>query len=182
MLASKCAALWRKNFEERGFSPENFNPETGERSGAALTVEGVSHPMSCDHQSWSMLLPFLGVKELIDMEIWTAPDALRFGSLSPTVSSVENYPWHGHFWKVVSGGGSLALHRDGQLIFQAVGGGGAAGVYAAGGKDTGQRPKESGPAGALITAVCRPECEAGVRAISDLASRDGSGRGNSGEG
>ena len=122
LLAAKSVALWRKNFEEKGFAPENFNPETGEISDWIVTLDGEPHPMALNHQSWSMLLPFLGIKELIDMEIWTDPDALRFGSLSPTVSSVENYPWHGHAWKVVSGGGSLTLHRDGQRLFEAAGG------------------------------------------------------------
>ena len=121
VLAAKCVALWRKNWEERGLCPENYHPETG---GITEPAEGPlgPHPTSNARQSWSMLLPLLGVKELIDIETWDEPDSLRFGTETTESSSVRNWLWRGHRLDVRQAEGSLELHCDGRRIFRADGG------------------------------------------------------------
>jgi hypothetical protein len=122
-LAAKSVALWRKNWVEHGIAPENYNPETGERSGFSTRLDGTLHSMSCRHQSWSMLLPFLGTRELIDIDLWHEVGSLRFGSPGTHVSTLRNYPWRGHRLDVASGPNLLTLERDGHRVFTAEGGG-----------------------------------------------------------
>lgn len=121
-LATKCVALWRRNWEEFGICPENYHPVTGRITEPAHGPLG-PHPTSNARQSWSMLLPFVGIKELIDLEIWDDdPGSLRFGADTTETSSVRNWLWRGHRLDVQQDNCSLSLHRDGDKIFHATGG------------------------------------------------------------
>lgn len=111
-LAERSAELWWTSWSEHGESPENFDPETGRRT-----------PMSSAHQSWSMLLPLIGVKELFDIEWWRDDlDAIRFGSWSNAANAIENVPFQGHLYAVHCGAGRTELWRDGSCLFRAEGG------------------------------------------------------------
>jgi hypothetical protein len=109
--AKKCMNIWWKNWESRGWCPENHNPETGMRS-----------EMAHSHYIWGNLMPLIGIKELIDVEPWGPPGVLRFGSMSKEASSVHNWQWLGHRYDVVITNCTTSLHRDGKLRFKAEGG------------------------------------------------------------
>ena len=78
-LAEKSTALWWKTWKEKGWACENYYPNNGERS-----------KMAQEHQSWAMLLPLIGVKEMIDVEWWNGPKSIRFGTMSPTNNEISN--------------------------------------------------------------------------------------------
>lgn len=124
-LAERCVALWRENWEPHGIAPENFHPETGGLVGDGIRPDGTSHAMSHAHQSWSMLLPYLGVKEFIDVEMWGEPDTLRFGAETATErSKLRNYRWRGASLDVWCGPEGFGLSRNGRVILAATGGAG----------------------------------------------------------
>jgi hypothetical protein len=109
-FAEKSVKLWLKNWNEHQWACENYNPLTGGRGG-------VSHV----HYNWSMLLPLTGLQELIDIEPWGAPDAIRFGTLSTQANSIMNVSIHGHRYDVVCADQETILRQDGRTIFQAQG-------------------------------------------------------------
>ncbi|MFA6135003.1 MAG: hypothetical protein WC869_13390 [Phycisphaerae bacterium] len=111
-LAAKSVDLWWGNWTAHGWSSENYDPRTGERSKM----------WSHKHQSWSMLLPLLGLKELIDVEWWDAAEAIRFGSMSNEGSAVRNCRVRGRSCDVSIGEGRTQMRRDDGVTFLAVGG------------------------------------------------------------
>ena len=110
-LATKSAAMWLENWRDGNKTCENYDPQTGGRTECASKA-----------QSWAMLLPLMGIQELIDVEPWDDSDGLRFGTLAKQPSRLSNLRLQGHAYDVVSGGGLTQLTRDGQLVFEARGG------------------------------------------------------------
>jgi hypothetical protein len=110
-LALKSVSLWGRNWDANGWACENYDPETGERT-----------MMSHTHQSWAMLLPLMGVKELIDIEWWNHPAALRFGSLAEGNHEVRRVPMNRHLMDFKQGNGRLELKIDQNPILRIDGG------------------------------------------------------------
>jgi len=104
-FAEKTVGMWHDNWLLTGGFPENYNPETGKRS-----------EMAHKHQTWSTLLTMIGVKELIDVEIWSDPDALRFGTLSKGDNAIHNYQHRGHSYDLTITVGGMTVKRDGQRL------------------------------------------------------------------
>jgi hypothetical protein len=100
-LAQKSVSLWGKSWDEKGWACENYNPETGERT-----------PMSHSHQSWAMLLPLIGIKELLDVEWWTLSKTLRLGTLQPGAHELTNLPIRGHRYSLRQRDDQLELWID----------------------------------------------------------------------
>ena len=57
-----------------------------------------------------------GVKELIDVEIWSDPDALRFGTMLKGANAIYNYRHRGHSYDLEITAGGMTVKRDGQLL------------------------------------------------------------------
>ncbi len=110
-LAAKSAAMWLENWRDGNQTCENYHPQTGRRTAYASRA-----------QSWSMLLPLMGVEEMIDIEPWDQGHGLRFGTLAKQPSRLTNICLQGHAYDVASGGGLTRLTRDGQVVFEARGG------------------------------------------------------------
>ena len=106
-LAVKSVALWAKTWEAKGWSCENYNPETGDRTS-----------MSQAHQSWAMLFPLMGVKELVDVEWWNSSVTLRFGSLAPGPQEIKRIPIRGHLYNVKQNGNHLEVWIDQKPVFK----------------------------------------------------------------
>ena len=109
-LATKSTTMWLENWRDGNQTCENYHPQTGRLTAHASRA-----------QSWSMLLPLMGVQELIDIEPWAAGEGLRFGTLACQPSRLSNVRLQGHVYDVASGGGMTRLTRDGQVIFEARG-------------------------------------------------------------
>lgn len=110
-LALKSVSLWGRTWDDKGWACENYDPETGERT-----------KMSHTHQSWSMLLPLMGVKELIDIEWWNQPATLRFGSLAEGKHELKNLTVLGHLYDLKQDHGRLELRVDQKPIIHVDGG------------------------------------------------------------
>jgi len=110
-LATKSAAMWLESWRDGNQTCENYHPQTGRRTACASRA-----------QSWSMLLPLMGVEEMIDIEPWAEGQGLRFGTLAKQPSRLSNVRLQGHVYGVASGGGLTRLTRDGQVVFEACGG------------------------------------------------------------
>jgi len=103
--ARKSVKMWHDNWLVTGGFPENYHPETGKRS-----------EMAHKHQTWTTLFTMAGVKELIDVEIWSNPDALRFGTMSDGDNAIYNYPHRGHIYDLEMTSAGMSVKRDGQLL------------------------------------------------------------------
>ena len=103
--ARKSVKMWHDNWLVTGGFPENYNPVTGKRS-----------KMAHKHQTWSTLFTMVGVKELIDVEIWSNPDALRFGTMSKGDNSIYNYQHRGHSYDLEITAGGMMIKRDKKLL------------------------------------------------------------------
>ncbi len=103
--ARKSVKMWHDNWLVTGGFPENYNPETGKRS-----------EMAHKHQTWTTLFTMAGVKELIDVEIWSDPDALRFGTMLKGDNAIYNYRHRGHSYDLEITAGGMTVKRDGQLL------------------------------------------------------------------
>ena len=68
--------------------------------------------MAHAHQSWAMLLPLIGLKELIDVEWWNDHPSLRLGSLAPGIHEIKRLPIRGHLYDVRQDDTSLVLEID----------------------------------------------------------------------
>lgn len=69
-FAKKSTTMWQKTWEKYNWACENYHPETGERS-----------EMSYKHYNWSMLLPLMGIEEMLDVEAWNDVNGIRFGNI-----------------------------------------------------------------------------------------------------
>jgi hypothetical protein len=72
--------------------------------------------MAHKHQTWTTLFTMVGVKELIDVEIWSDPNALRFGTFSKGDNAIYNYMHRGHSYDLVIKDGKMTVKRDRQLL------------------------------------------------------------------
>ncbi len=104
-FAEKSVTMWHQNWLVTGGFPENYNPETGKRS-----------PMAHKHQTWTTLLTMIGVKELIDVEIWSDPEALRFGTLAKGDNAIYKYRHRGHSYDLEITSAGMTVKRDKQLL------------------------------------------------------------------
>jgi len=104
-FAEKSVKMWCDNWLVTGGFPENYNPETGKCS-----------PMAHKHQTWTTLLTMIGVKELIDVEVWSNPDTLRFGTLSKGDNAIYNYPHRGHNYDLEITSAGMTVKRDKKLL------------------------------------------------------------------
>jgi len=59
-----------------------------------------------------------GVKELIDVEIWSDPDALRFGTMLKGANAIYNYRHRGHSYDLEITAGGMSVKRDGRLLLR----------------------------------------------------------------
>lgn len=110
-LALKSVSLWGRTWDANGWACENYDPETGKRT-----------EMSHTHQSWAMLLPLMGVKELIDIEWWNQPATLRFGSLTQGSHELRNLRVQGHLYDLKQDQGRLELRVDQKPVIHVDGG------------------------------------------------------------
>lgn len=109
-FAQKSIALWYKSFFAKGWSCENYNPESGERT-----------QVSSQHQSWSQLMPLMGIIELVDSEPWQK-DAIMFGTLLKGENTLNNLTINDYKYSVVVNDQFTELYKDGILIFRGEGG------------------------------------------------------------
>jgi len=107
-FAAKTVTLWYENWIETGGFPENFNPQTGRKSE-------IAHK----HQAWSVLFPMLGVKELIDVEIWSDLNTIRFGTLAEGKNELYNYAFRSHQYDLTIDPTQMILKRNNKPIFKA---------------------------------------------------------------
>lgn len=103
--AEKSVKMWHDNWLITGGFPENYHPETGKRS-----------EMAHKHQTWTTLFTMVGVKELIDVEIWSDPNALRFGTMSQGDNAIYNYHHRGHRYDLDISAGGMTIKRDGKPL------------------------------------------------------------------
>ncbi len=108
-FAQKSVELWHRTWEKTGWCCENYDPETGDRS-----------KMSHCHQSWTQLLPLIGVQELLDAEIWE-PGSIMFGTRLKGANALHNMRIRGELYDLTTDDTSLRLVRNGRLIFVAEG-------------------------------------------------------------
>lgn len=109
-FAQKSVALWYKSFSQKGWSCENYNPESGERT-----------QVSSQHQSWSQLMPLMGINELVDSEPWQK-DAIMFGTLLNGENTLNNLSIKGYKYSVIINNRFTELYKDGILVFRGEGG------------------------------------------------------------
>ncbi len=111
-FAGKSVALWWKNWANYNYACENYHPVTGERS-----------PMANKHYNWSMLLPLIGIQEIIDVEGWGEYSSVRFGNVATTdKNSLYNVYILNDKYDVMCGPDYIELSRNDKVIFIARGG------------------------------------------------------------
>ena len=113
-IAAKSTSMWLDVWKKYNISPEMFNPETGE--------PGL---LSCaKHQSWTGLLPLMGLEEMINIDIWGNSPlcAIRFGSTAiKDATTVRNLPIRGNLYDIITDTKCLTLNFNGQLVFKSQG-------------------------------------------------------------
>jgi glycogen debranching enzyme len=111
-FAQKSINLWWKNWTKNNSACENYHPITGERS-----------PMAHKHYNWSMLLPLIGLQEIIDVEGWRSNQPMRFGNLCIEESnSLKNVMVRGHRYDISISPEQMELHRDSAAFIKTTGG------------------------------------------------------------
>jgi hypothetical protein len=68
-----------------------------------------------------MLLPLIGLKELIDVEWWNDRPSLRLGSLAPGIHEIKRLPIRGHIHDLRQDDTSLVLVIDQKTVLKVVG-------------------------------------------------------------
>lgn len=112
-FAEKTMDLWWETWVKTGWSCENYNPETGERTQSSS---------SQSHQSWAQLFPLIGIQELLDSEVWSEQLGIRFGTMAPGTHSLQNLKLHGHTYSIRTDEAETEVWRDGILAIKGSGG------------------------------------------------------------
>ncbi len=110
-LAEKSVELFRRDWHERGHVHENYHALWGTGCNPEASSSVDSSPM----YTWGALLPYLGLQELIDVELW---GGMRFGNLGGEEASVRNIRIRGAKYMVRTGR-KLEVYRDDHMIIEA---------------------------------------------------------------
>lgn len=99
-FAERVGRMLAREWEEKGFIPENYSAITGRCSGAA-------------HYNWGVLMAIPLLCETVEV----AHDRITFGNPhAPVGSAVENIPLDGHLYSVFVTEEGTAVLRDGILL------------------------------------------------------------------
>ena len=106
-FAQKSVALWWKNWVKYNYACENYHPITGERS-----------PMGHKHYNWSMLLPLIGIEEIIDVDVWGQAFSLRFGNhVTKSKNVLKNIYIQNEKYDVISDLNYLEVRKNDKVVF-----------------------------------------------------------------
>lgn len=99
-LAESSSAMLRREWEERGYYPENYNGDTGRCSGSP-------------HYNWGTLMGLIALEEMMQL----TPMHVTFGkTCAPDGTGLTGIRLDGHLYDVLLQDGRVIVHRDGALV------------------------------------------------------------------